>query len=34
MIGGSWCNIIVINADARTEENGDDLKDSFYEELE
>jgi exonuclease III len=29
-----WCNIIVLNAHAPTEEKGDDSKDSFYEELE
>jgi hypothetical protein len=31
---GHWCNIIVLNAHAPTEEKGDDSKDSFYEELE
>jgi hypothetical protein len=31
---GRWCNIIVLNAHAPTEEKGDDTKDSFYEELE
>jgi exonuclease III len=31
---GRWCNIIVLNAHAPTEEKNDDSKDSFYEELE
>jgi exonuclease III len=34
VLRGHWCNIIVLNAHAPTEEKGDDLKDSFYEELE
>jgi hypothetical protein len=34
MLRGRWCNIIVLNAHAPTEEKGDDSKDSFYEELE
>ena len=29
-----WCNIIILNVHAPSEENGDDSKDSFYEELE
>jgi hypothetical protein len=29
-----WCNIILLNAHAPTEEKGDDSKDSFYEEAE
>jgi hypothetical protein len=29
-----WCNIIVLNAHAPTEEKSDDSKHSFYEELE
>jgi hypothetical protein len=29
-----WCNIIIPNEHARTEEKSDDSKDSFYEELE
>jgi hypothetical protein len=33
-VRGHWCNIIVLNAHATTEEKGDDLKGSFYEELE
>jgi exonuclease III len=31
---GRWCNIIVLNAHAPTEEKNDDSRDSFYEELE
>jgi hypothetical protein len=31
---GHWCNIIVLNAHAQTEEKGDNSKDSFYKELE
>jgi hypothetical protein len=34
VLRGRWCNIIVLNAHAPTEEKGDDPKDSFYEELE
>jgi hypothetical protein len=34
VLRGRWCNIIVPNAHAPKEENGDDSKDSFYEELE
>jgi hypothetical protein len=34
MLRGRWCNIIVLNAHAPTEEKGDDSKDSFYEEFE
>jgi len=30
---GRWCNI-VLNGHAQTEEESDDSKDSFYEELE
>jgi exonuclease III len=31
---GRWCHIIVLNVHARTENKTDDVKDSFYEELE
>ena len=31
---GRWCNIIVLNVHASTEENSGDSKDNFYEELE
>jgi exonuclease III len=31
---GRWCDIIVLNVYAPTEDKDDDLKDSFYEELE
>jgi exonuclease III len=31
---GCWCDIIVLNVHAATEDKGDDIKDSFYEELE
>jgi hypothetical protein len=31
---GRWCNIIVLNTHAPTEEKSDDSKDSLYEELE
>jgi hypothetical protein len=34
VLRGRWCNIIVLNALAPTEEKGDDSKGSFYEELE
>jgi exonuclease III len=29
-----WCNIIVLNVHAPTEDKMDDIKDMFYEELE
>jgi hypothetical protein len=29
-----WCHIIVLNVHAPTEDKTDDVKDSFYEELE
>jgi hypothetical protein len=28
-----WCDIIVLNMHAPTEDKDDDIKDSFYEEL-
>jgi hypothetical protein len=31
---GRWCDIIVLNVQAPTEDKDDDKKDSFYEELE
>jgi hypothetical protein len=34
VLRGCWCNIIVLNAHAPTEEKSDDSKHSFYEELE
>ena len=34
VLRGRWCNIIVLNVHAASEEKGDDSKDSFYEELE
>ena len=34
VLGGRWCNIIVLNVHAQSEEKRDDSKDSFYEELE
>jgi hypothetical protein len=32
--GKSWCHVIVLNVHAPTEDKTDDVKDSFYEELE
>jgi hypothetical protein len=34
IIRGRWCHIIVLNVHAPTEDKTDDVKDSFYEELE
>jgi len=34
VLRGPWCNIIVRNMHAPSEEKSDDSKDSFYEELE
>jgi hypothetical protein len=34
ILRGRWCDIIVLNVHARTEEKIDDMKDSLYEELE
>jgi hypothetical protein len=34
VLRGSWCNIVVLNVHAPTEEKSDDSQDSFYEELE
>jgi exonuclease III len=33
-LNGLWCDIIVLNAHAPTEDKDDDIKDSVYEELE
>jgi hypothetical protein len=33
ILGGSWCNIIALNVHVPCEDKGDDVKDSFYEEL-
>ena len=34
VLRGRWCNVIVLNVHALSEEKNDDLRDSFYEELE
>jgi exonuclease III len=34
ILRGRWCNIIVLNVHAPTEDKTDDIKDRFYEELE
>jgi hypothetical protein len=34
ILRGRWCHIIVLNFHAPTEVKTDDVKDSFYEELE
>jgi hypothetical protein len=34
ILRGSWCHIIVLNVHAPTEDKIEDVKDSFYEELE
>jgi hypothetical protein len=34
ILRGPWCHIIVLNVHAPTEDKTDDVKDSFYEELE
>ena len=34
VLRGRWCNIIVLNVHAPSEEKSDDSKDNFYEELE
>jgi hypothetical protein len=33
ILRGCWCNIIVLNVHDTCEDMGDDIKDSFYEEL-
>jgi isopentenyldiphosphate isomerase len=34
ILRGRWCHVIVLNVHAPTEDKTDDVKDSFYEELE
>jgi hypothetical protein len=34
ILRGRWCHIIVLNVHAPTEDKTDDVKDSFYKELE
>jgi hypothetical protein len=34
ILRGRWCHVIVLNVRAPTEDKTDDVKDSFYEELE
>ena len=34
VLRGRWCDIIVLNVHAPSEEKSDDSKDSFYEEIE
>jgi hypothetical protein len=34
ILRGRWCNIIVLNVHAPTEDKIDDIKNRFYEELE
>jgi hypothetical protein len=34
ILSGRWCHIIVLNVHAPTEDKTDDVKGSFYEELE
>jgi len=34
VLRGRWCNIVVLNVHAPSEEKSDELKDGFYEELE
>jgi exonuclease III len=34
LLRGRWCHIIVLNVHAPTEDKNDDVKDSFYDELE
>jgi hypothetical protein len=34
ILRGRWCYIIVLNVHAPTEDETDDVKDSFYEEVE
>jgi exonuclease III len=34
ILRGRWCQVIVLNVHAPTDDKTDDVKDSFYEELE
>jgi exonuclease III len=34
MLRGRWCHIIVLNVHASTDDNINDMKETFYEELE
>jgi hypothetical protein len=34
ILRGRWCHVIIVNIHAPTEDKIDDVKDSFYEELE
>jgi exonuclease III len=34
ILRGRWCHIIILNVHAPTEDKTDNVKDSFYEELE
>jgi hypothetical protein len=34
ILRGRWCHIIALNVNAPTEDKTDDVRDSFYEELE
>jgi hypothetical protein len=34
ILRGRWCNIIVLNVHAQTEDKIDDIKDRYYKELE
>ena len=34
VLRGCWCNIIVLNVHAPSEEKSDDSKDSFYKKIE
>ena len=34
VLRGHWCNIILVNVHALSEEKSEDSRDSFYEELE
>jgi hypothetical protein len=34
ILRGHWCDIIILNVHAPTEDKIDDMKESFYEEIE